>query len=220
MAESSTIKPIGFLFDLDGVLIDSESEYSKIWGTINDKYKSGIPDFTIKIKGMTLDHIIANFPDKSKYGEIRDMLHDLESHMTYRWLPGAKEFIEWLIQENIPRALVTSSDDKKMAHLREELPELEGMFTTIVTADKITKSKPDPEGYLLAASLVGADIKNCVVIEDSMQGVNAGKNSGGYVIGVAGTWPAEKIEPFCNIVVNNLSEINKGKLLNILEKGV
>ena len=145
------------------------------------------------------------------------MLHDLESRMTYRWLPGAKEFVEWLCEMNIPRVLVTSSDDKKMEHLKEEVPELMGMFTEIITANRITKSKPDPEGYLLAASLVNADIKNCVVIEDSMQGVNAGKNSGAYVIGVAGTWPAKEIEPFCNIVVNNLSEINKKNLINILE---
>lgn len=211
-------KQIGFLFDLDGVLIDSESEYTKIWRKINEKYKSGIPDFTNIIKGMTLDNILKKFPNPEKHQEIRDTLHDLESKMIYRWLPGAKEFVEWLCDMNIPRALVTSSDDKKMEHLREEIPELEGMFTVIVTADKITKSKPDPEGYLLAAKLVGADILNCVVLEDSLQGVNAGKNSGAYVIGVAGTWPAEKIEPFCNIVVNNLSEINKKGLVDLLQE--
>ncbi len=216
MTDSNATKPIGFLFDLDGVLIDSESEYSKIWTTINEKYKSGIPDFASKIKGMTLDNILKNFPDSEKYDEIRDMLHDLESRMTYRWLPEAKEFIEWLVNNNIPRALVTSSDDKKMEHLREELPELEGLFTEIITANRITKSKPDPEGYLLAASMIGADIRNCVVIEDSMQGVNAGKNSGAYVIGVAGTWPAEEIEPFCNVIVNNLGEVDKDKLIDIL----
>lgn len=217
MADYSITKPIAFLFDLDGVLIDSEAEYSKIWATINNKYKSGVPDFTSKIKGMTLVNILKHFPNPDKYDEIKDMLHDLESRMTYHWLPGAKEFVEWLCEMNIPRILVTSSDDKKMEHLKEEVPELMGMFTEIITANRITKSKPDPEGYLLAASLVNADIKNCVVIEDSMQGVNAGKNSGAYVIGVAGTWPAKEIEPFCNIVVNNLSEINKKNLIDILE---
>lgn len=217
MTAKATSKPIGFLFDLDGVLIDSESEYSKIWGYINEKYPTGIPNFTITIKGMILDKILSHFPDPSKHDEIRDLLHELESKMTYRWLPGAKEFIEWIQSQGYPRILVTSSDDKKMEHLREELPELEGMFTDIITANRITKSKPDPEGYLLAASLANADIKNCAVFEDSMQGVNAGKNSGAYTIGVAGTWPAEKIEPFCNIVVNNLNEIDKTDLVNLLE---
>ena len=81
-----------------------------------------------------------------------------------------------------------------MEHLREEIPELEGMMTELVTADRITRSKPDPEGYILAANLLGADPKNCVVFEDSLQGVKAGRASGAYVTGIAGTLPASVIE--------------------------
>ena len=62
-----------------------------------------------------------------------------------------------------------------MAHLKEELPELRDMFDFVVTADLITKSKPDPEGYLLGAKKIDKDIRNCVVFEDSAQGVKAGK---------------------------------------------
>lgn len=211
------MKDIGALFDLDGVLIDSEDEYTRVWSKVHEIYPTGIDNFPKLIKGMTLDNIIGTYYKPSgRDKEIRDKLHELESQMTYHWLPGAKEFIEWLIQENIPTALVTSSDEEKMAHLRQQLPELEQMMTAIVTADKINRSKPDPEGYLLAAQLLKITPERCAVFEDSMQGVKAGKASGAYVIGVSGTLPADVIRPFCNIVVSNLGQIDKNNFLSTL----
>lgn len=208
---------IGALFDLDGVLIDSESEYTKIWSEVHRRFPTPEPDMPHKIKGMTLDNILAtHYPDPDVATQVRAALHELESQMTYRWLPGAREFVTSLIERGIPRALVTSSDNKKMQHLREELPELEGMMTTIVTADRITKSKPDPEGYLLAADLIGVPASRCAVFEDSLQGVKAGRASGAFVVGIAGTLPADVIRPYCDIVVNNLHEISIDNLISTL----
>lgn len=213
------MKNIGVLFDLDGVLIDSETEYTRIWGEVHRRYPTGIEDLPHKIKEMTLDNIIATyFNDHEDKQQLRDTLHELENQMTYEWLPGAKEFIEWLISENIPRALVTSSDNEKMAHLREQLPELESMMTTIVTADKISKSKPDPEGYLLAAKLIGVPPQHCAVVEDSLQGVKAGRASGAFVIGMEGTLPAETIAPYSDIVISNFKELDKNTILNLDKK--
>ena len=208
------MKSIGVLFDLDGVLIDSESEYTKVWSEVNRRFPSHYPDLAHRIKGMTLDNIIATHYAAAGLGDsVRATLHELEAQMSYKWLPGAKEFVEWLIAMDIPRALVTSSDNKKMEHLREEIPELEGMMTELVTADRITRSKPDPEGYILAANLLGADPKNCVVFEDSLQGVKAGRASGAYVTGIAGTLPASVIEPYCDMVVNNFEELDRDALI-------
>ena len=116
------MKSIGVLFDLDGVLIDSESEYTKVWSEVNRRFPSQYPDLAYRIKGMTLDNIIATHYAAAGLGDsVRATLHELEAQMSYKWLPGAKEFVEWLIAMDIPRALVTSSDNKKMEHLREEL---------------------------------------------------------------------------------------------------
>lgn len=208
---------IGMLFDLDGVLIDSESEYTKIWGEIARRYPTPYPDLPYRIKGMTLDNILSTyFPEEELQREVTDLLYDLESRMNYHWLPGAREFIVRLAQRNIPRVLVTSSDDKKMKHLQEEIPELMPMMTDIVTANRISRSKPDPEGYLLAASLIDADPKRCAVFEDSLQGVKAGHASGAFVVGIAGTLPKETISPYCNMVVENLSEIDLDSLIDKL----
>ncbi len=210
---------IGILFDLDGVLIDSEKEYTRIWSEVNRLFPTGHTDMPQRIKGMTLDNILATYYGRGEdLDAIRHTLYTLEEKMNYEWMPGARDFVEWLISENIPRVLVTSSDNKKMSHLIEEIPELEKMMTAIVTADKITRSKPDPEGYLLAASLIGVNPLNCAVFEDSRQGVKAGRASGAYVVGVAGTLPASEISSCCDIVINNMEEIDRSLLINMLKE--
>lgn len=218
MDKTSRIE-VGALFDLDGVLIDSETEYTRIWEQINRTFKSGYDDLAIRIKGMTLDNIIKTyFPGEGMYDRVADMLHSLEAEMRYRWKPGAKELLEWLTANGISCVLVTSSDNKKMEHLREELPELEPMMTHIVTADRITRSKPDPEGYLLGGSLIGIPMHRCVVFEDSLQGVSAGKASGAFVVGVAGTLPASAIGPCSDIVVDSLEKIDPSALVATLHQ--
>lgn len=206
-------KLAGALFDLDGVLIDSETEYTKIWSEINRRFPTGYDDLALRIKGMTLDNILATYyPDTSLANVVRDTLHELESHMTYRWLPGAEKLLKWLMADSIPRALVTSSDNKKMEHLQEEIPELMPMMSAVITADRISRSKPDPEGYLLGAHEIGIPISQCVVFEDSLQGVKAGRASGAFVVGVAGTLKPEILQPFCDIIVSSLEDLEPAKL--------
>lgn len=206
-------KLAGALFDLDGVLIDSETEYTKIWSEINRRFPTGYDDLALRIKGMTLDNILATYyPDASLANVVRDTLHELESHMTYRWLPGAEKLLKWLMADSIPRALVTSSDNKKMEHLQEEIPELMPMMSAVITADRISRSKPDPEGYLLGAHEIGIPISQCVVFEDSLQGVKAGRASGAFVVGVAGTLKPEILQPFCDIIVSSLEDLEPAKL--------
>lgn len=218
MTISAKHKP-GFLFDLDGVLIDSESEYTKIWEIVNSEYPTGVTSLAHKIKGCTLDKILEDhYPDLSVREKVVSRLYELEKKMEYSYLPGAEALLSELKKRGIPAALVTSSNDVKMAHLDEELPHIRSFFSYIVTADQISASKPDPEGYLLAARKIDRDIRNCVVFEDSLQGVKAGRNSGAYVVGVAGTLPREVISPYSDVVVDSLKEIDLDSLIEILEK--
>jgi beta-phosphoglucomutase-like phosphatase (HAD superfamily) len=103
-----------------------------------------------------------------------------------------------------------------MAHLREEQPYLESKFNDIVTANRISRSKPDPEGYLLGAKICNADPKNCVVIEDSVQGVTAGHRAGCLVIGLTTTVSREKLEPYSDIIVNTLADLNWDEIADTL----
>lgn len=218
MADTFSFKP-GFLFDLDGVLIDSEKEYSKIWAQVNSEYPTGVRSLEQVIKGCTLDKIIDDhYPDPEVRVKVVERLYELEGKMVYRYTPGAHRLLCELNRRNIPVALVTSSNDVKMAHLDEEIPDIRGFFSFIVTADLITKSKPDPEGYLLGASKIGCRATDCVVFEDSLQGVKAGRNSGAFVVGVAGTLSRDILEPYSDIVVDSLEEIDLDFLLASLKR--
>lgn len=208
----------GFLFDLDGVLIDSEREYSRIWATVNSEYPTGIPDLEIKIKGCTLDKILDDYyPDYAIRQKVVKRLYELEGKMHYEYLPGAYELLSELRRRSYPAAMVTSSNNDKMRHLDEELPDIRVFFETIVTADQIKKSKPDPEGYLKGAKLLDRDIKMCVVFEDSLQGVKAGNAAGAFVVGVAGTLPYDVLAPYSDIVVDDLSKIDLNDLIRQID---
>ena len=208
----------GFLFDLDGVLIDSENAYSEIWTRIEREYPTGVEDFARRIKGTTLEKILSdNYPDASTRAKVEARLYELEGQMKYTPLPGAVELLSTLNERGIPAVIVTSSNDKKMQHLWSDLPDFRQYFRKIVDGDMVTHSKPDPEGYLLGASLIDRKPEHCVVFEDSLQGVKAGHNSGAYVVGVAGTLPAETIAPYCDVVVDTLEGFDVEGLVEILE---
>lgn len=209
-------KKIGFLFDLDGVLIDSEREYTRIWSTIEKEYPTGIEGFPIKIKGMTLPEILHEYFPASQHAEITERLYEMEQKMHYEWLPGAKELLLTLRDKGYPRVLVTSSNGDKMRHLYADRPDLAPLFDDIVTADRISHSKPDPEGYLLGASLAGADPRRCAVFEDSAQGVKAGNAAGAFVIGLTTTLPAEKVATHSQKVIEDLSDIDIDEIVKIL----
>ncbi|MCC8038233.1 MAG: dephospho-CoA kinase [Bacteroidales bacterium] len=199
--------PRAALFDLDGVIVDSEGSYTVFWAGIDRAHPTGIPDFAHAIKGTALFQILQNFPDEELQRQIVDQLNEFEANMTFEEYPGAFDFIRSLRQAGWRTALVTSSNDAKMASLYRQHPHLPLLFDTIVTSDQITRSKPDPQGYILAAERLGCEPENCVVFEDSIQGVQAGRASGAKVVGISTTNPAEALAPFCDIIAGSLQAL-------------
>ena len=208
---------IACLFDLDGVLVDSERIYTKIWEAIEKQWPTGIENFAYKIKGTTLEDILErHFPEDAREDITKELLR-LEGMMIYGPMPGAIEFIDALKAKGIPVALVTSSNGLKMDHLWHDMPGFKEKFDVIITGDEVSNSKPDPEGYLAAAKALGVDPKRCAVFEDSLQGVKAGNAAGAFVIGVAGTLKASDIQPFSDIVVNAVADIYPDRLEETLK---
>lgn len=208
---------IACLFDLDGVLVDSERIYTKIWEAIEKQWPTGIDNFAYKIKGTTLEDILERYFPEEVRDDVTKELIRLEGMMIYGPLPGAIEFLDALKAQGIPVALVTSSNEFKMEHLWHDMPGFKEKFDVIITGDEVSNSKPDPEGYLSAAVALGVDPKRCAVFEDSLQGVKAGKAAGAFVIGIAGTLKAEDIQPYSDIVVNRVADIYPLKLEEILK---
>ncbi len=195
---------IGILFDLDGVLVDSEGEYTDFWGETGRKYNVGGESFASDIKGTTLGEILQAFPEGEREG-IVESLHKFESNMKYPMIAGASEFLSKLEERNIPFAIVTSSDDTKMGYLFKKHPELKESASALVTGSMVTHSKPNPEGYLKGAQLIGVPIDKCFVFEDSFQGLQAGMASGATVVGLATTNPREEIKDKAHKVIDDFT---------------
>lgn len=195
---------IGVLFDLDGVLVDSEGEYSKFWGPMGARFAVGGPTFADDIKGTTLGEILKAFPEDARDGIVEE-LHDYEKHMVYPWLPGVESFLAELKEKMIPFAVVTSSDDVKMSYLFAAHPDLREDLTALVTGSMVTHSKPDPEGYLTGASLIDVPICDCYVFEDSLQGLEAGMRSGATVIGLATTNSRDAINGKAHKIIDDFA---------------
>lgn len=202
------MKQFGALFDLDGVLIDSESRYTVFWDNIESIYPTGIPDYACAIKGTTLEKILLHYDSKAVRDDITSRLKDFQLHMKYELYPGVESFLDSLYNSGIPMALVTSSDSLKMEELRRQLPGFLDRFKFVVDGDMVKHSKPDPEGYRLGAAKIGIAPADCCVFEDSLQGLKAGRAAGGKVVAVATTYPRATVEPLADLTVDLLSELS------------
>ena len=185
----------GVLFDLDGVLIDSESVYTVFWDGIDKLYPTGVDNFAQVIKGSTLPKILNTyFPEKDKQDNILNLIADFERNMRYVPFQEAIRFVDELNAAGIPCAVVTSSSKLKMENLYLQNPDFRNKFKAVITSDLVTHSKPHPEPYLLGAEAIGVDPKDCFVFEDSLSGIESGKAAGANVIGLATTLPMAQIK--------------------------
>ena len=209
---------IGFLFDLDGVLIDSEREYTRIWNSIEDRFPTEVENFSYRIKGTTLENILSTYFKESDHPAVKKMLFSLEQQMQYDYYEGAESLLDILDKKGIRKAIVTSSKQDKMAHLRQQHPELWNRVDTIVDADSVTRSKPDPQGYLIGAERIGIQPEHCVVVEDSLQGIRAGKAAGCYVVGLTGTFGREALEGEPHLLLASLTELNLDAVIQEVER--
>lgn len=201
------------LFDLDGVIIDSEGTYTKFWGNIGREYGCPSPTFAYDIKGTTLTDILdTHFPDPEVKKEVIRKIHEFEQTMEYPIFDGVIDFLTELRKKGIATAVVTSSDDTKMSYLWRQHPELRKLFDEIVTGSMVSRSKPDPEGYLLAAKLLGTAPEDACVFEDSYQGLEAGRRSGARVVALATTNPADTLIDKADMVISSFREFPLNRL--------
>lgn len=205
----------GVLFDLDGVLIDSETAYTRFWAGIDRMYPTGIENFALYIKGTTLPEILTHYPDDEVRADIERRIGEFQDCLRFSLFEGAAAFLDQLACRGIPKAIVTSSDKAKMERLFTQLPMLRRHFPTVIDASKVTLSKPHPQGYLLGAEAIGVDPERCYVFEDSLQGLKAGRAAGATVIGVATTYPRSVVGPYADCVIDGLWDFDVDRMLAV-----
>ena len=212
-------KPIAALFDFDGVVVDTEPQYTLFWDEKGKKYHPEIPDFGHHIKGQTLIQIYKQYfrQPEGLQEEITRQLLDYELTMHFEYIDGVVDFMKELREKGVKLAIVTSSNDAKMANAYREHPELKSMVDYIVTADRVTHSKPHPECFLLGAEMLGVEKDNCIVFEDSFHGIEAGNRAGMKVIGLSTTNSAEAIADKCALVIPDFTDFSVEKMKSILQ---
>lgn len=191
------------LFDLDGVVFDTESQYTVFWGEQCRRYHSDKPGLEHTIKGQTLIQIFDKyFSDfKNVQPEIIKRLDDFERRMTFDYVGGFLDFVYDLRAHGVRTAVVTSSNRAKMNAVYDVCHDFKSLFDAILTSEDFDRSKPDPDCYLKASAVFGLEPSSCVVFEDSFNGLKSGRAAGMKVVGLATTNAAEAITPYSDYVI-------------------
>ena len=208
------------LFDLDGVLIDTETQYYIFCEKMGEEFCPEIKDFNILIKGKTLVQIY----DQYFHGQdetqslITDKLNDFEAHMDFPLIPGGLDFVDALRKAGYKVGVVTSSNQAKMKCLFEHHPDFKSHFDRIFTAEDALRSKPAPDCYISAAKFFGFEASQCFVFEDSLSGLRAGHDSGATVIGLTTTYPADRIARLCHHIITDFTYITVNQMEDLKNK--
>jgi HAD superfamily hydrolase (TIGR01509 family) len=188
--------PTPLIFDCDGVIVDSEAISMSIDAMLMQRHGIEITEEEMhkRFVGSTFAAMMRDFA--TKYGvefpPDLEQIKDAEMEIAYRSglpeIPGIKPSL-FTLRARGHRMAIASNGPRHRIHLALGILGLENIFDEIVTFEDVVNPKPAPDMYLLAASKLGAEAKDCIVLEDSVTGLTAAVASGARVIGVTATHP-------------------------------
>lgn len=212
----------GFLFDLDGVIVDTAKFHFKAWQRL--AHELDIPfteEQNEELKGVSrkesLEKILEWGNKSLEQDEFERMmalknewyLEFVQEMKSDEALPGAVEFLEAARRQNIAIGLGSAS---KNAILILDLLGITHYFQTIIDGNKITLSKPDPQVFNMGAEALSLSAENTVVFEDSLAGIEAAKRGGFYRVGIG----EASILADAQIVIPNLAALSPSELITKL----
>ena len=203
----AAIRCSAFLFDLDGVLIDSTPAVQRVWARWAMERGFDADAVVAHAHGRPSLSTIKRFlPDADHESENREVerreIDDVEGIVV---LPGAAELLTSLAPH---RWTIATSCTRRLAEARLRAAGLP-IPQYIVTATDVTRGKPDPEPFLKAAAKLGFSASDCVVCEDVPAGVLAGKAAGARVVALRTTFPeAELRAAGADFVVNTCADLS------------
>jgi len=206
---------LGVIFDWDGVIIDSSRQHEESWERLAAEENRPLP----------AGHFVAGFGKKNEWiiphvlkwasdpAEVTRL--SLRKEVLYREivvekgigaLPGVHTFLGRLKEAGVPNCIGSSTHRENITTILQVLG-FAGLFGGMVTAEDVSHGKPDPEVFLKAAAKTGCAPGRCVVFEDALAGIEAGRAGGMKVVGVATTHELGTIEARCDRVVHRLDEL-------------
>ncbi|MFF9279377.1 HAD-IA family hydrolase [Streptomyces griseosporeus] len=194
------------LFDNDGTLVSSLASVQRCWTRWAREYGITPEEFArVPLHGRPAAEIVADLLPAEVVPEAVARVEQLEVEDVpgggVELLPGTRAFLDALPAE---RWAVVTSATRRLAEARLDAVGI--LPKTLIAADDITRGKPDPEPYLLAARRLGADPARCVVFEDAPAGLAAGRAAGMTTVALATTHPARELD--ADLVVDDLSALS------------
>lgn len=213
---------VAFIFDMDGVIIDSNPFHKVALKQFCQKYGKDLSEEQLKEKiyGRTnkdwITNVFGKLDDKQlkAYAEEKEALFRKLYEQDIHAVNGLISFLEAMDRLGIPRAIATSAPrlnvDFTLSHTG-----IEKYFQVILDDSFISNGKPDPEIYLKTAQALGLAPENCIVFEDSLSGVQAGKRAGCKVVGITTTHSPEELSE-TDFVIHDFNEIDPKTLISKL----
>jgi len=210
------------IFDMDGVIIDSEPTHMKLE---NETYKKlGIEvsgDEHHTFVGATSNYMWEALKNKYKLNQTLEELVEYDRSKYFKHLnsdeceiiliKGVKELIKDLYENGVKLAIASSSPLNVIEAIAKKF-EIEEYFEAFVTGDNVQRSKPAPDIFLFASEKLGVKSENCVVIEDSHNGVLAAKKAGMKCVGINSDPAGTQDISMADLLINSFNEVNYEKL--------
>lgn len=211
-----------FIFDMDGVIIDSEPIHSRVkMDTFRhfglDFEESRLKDYMGGTSGLIFRDVVAESGREDLEPEMlieykhRHYLEVLEGG-GIEPVPGARELIEALYEAGVPLGLATSSFPRVMNTVLDSFG-LRQFFSSVISGGELKESKPNPEIYLLSAQRLGARPAGCWVLEDTKNGLLAAKRAGMRAIAFRNPHSGQQDLSLADRVVDALAEIEVGEFI-------
>ncbi len=213
---------LGLIFDMDGVLVDNHIYHFKAWEVMCEKYGKPLDEESYRenLNGRTLREVVRFIFDEEMTEE-RVVEIGREKEGIYRELyqpylaptTGLLQFLNSCGKERIPMVIGTSAPKENVAFTLNGLG-ISHYFKGVLDDRSVTKGKPDPEIYLKCAKEIGLPNEQCVVFEDAVSGVKAGRAAGSKVIGLATSHSAEELP--ADVVFDDFSSIHLEQIERII----
>lgn len=213
------------IFDMDGVIVDTNPHHRTAWRQYYQRYGKTLSDeeFVEHVSGKHNSHIVAHLfagqtltPD-----EVLRLSNEKEALFRELYRPdvvpvdGLIDFLKALKAAGIQTAVATSAPVENLNFVIDAL-ELRPYFNALLNESMVSHPKPDPEIYQKAMAMLGVEPGESVVFEDSMTGIQAAKASGATVVGVATTQTPDELQPFVDDVVRDFTEVTPNRLQRLV----
>ena len=212
------------IFDMDGVICHTNPDHAKAFEAFFDKYQisHSQQEFEDHMYGKHNGYIMSHFFNRPITGEELKKLEDEKESMfreiykdKVETIPHYLQFLDELKSRGFKTAVATSAPRANLDLIVNAL-KIEDKMDSMMASQDVQNHKPDPEVYLKSAERVGVSPSDCVVFEDSFSGVTAGLNAGMKVVGVLSSHTKAQLPP-CNFYINDYSEVNADKILELLK---